>query len=189
MNPYIIVAFFTRDTDYEIEVRSLIKSLNDLKLTYIIYSVPDTQKWCVNAQQKGKVILHALKTNPKYNIVYVDADAIIQQNPKLFGEITEDFACHFKGGSELLSGTLFFKNEPKVHAFVERWITENTIHPQVWDQRNLDIILKASTDISVHDLPPQYTQIFDTMKQHGKAVIEHFQASRRLKQKIHAGRK
>lgn len=181
---YIIISFFTRETEYENEVQNLIASLKKLNLTYAIYSVPNLGNWCKNAQYKAKVILYALQRYRDYNIVYVDADAIIQQNPILFEIIQEDFACHFKNGKELLSGTLFFKNCTKIYKLVQHWIDENTKHPLVWDQRNLANELKQHTEIVTLNLPPQYTQIFDTMKNCGTPVIEHFQASRRFKARI-----
>ena len=93
-----------------------------------------------------------------------------------------DFACHYKNNHELLSGTLFFS--PKAVPLVDAWIEENKRTPKVWDQRTLAIVLKDFGHLKQEVLPPAYCQIFDSMRQHGVPVIEHFQASRRLKRVV-----
>jgi hypothetical protein len=63
------------------------------------------------------------------------------------------------------------------------WINKNKKHPRTWDQKNLAAVLKEVEHNACY-LPPEYCWIFDlSKKRYGnlKPVIEHYQASRKLK--------
>lgn len=180
----VFVLFYTRNTRYMNEAMDCRSSLKKFKLDYAIYSVPNRGDWTKNTQLKADVLFLAHKdiTGP---FVYVDADARIQQPPVLFDTYKDiDFACHYKDGHELLSGTMYFGNTPKSAELVDRWLVYNKKNPTTWDQRTLAMAVKDMPELKTAILPPQYCLIFDSMKKHGNPVIEHFQASRRLKEDV-----
>ena len=119
------------------------------------------------------------------NIVYLDADARIMRYPVLFDNFDADFGAHYLAGQELLSGTLFFRNCQKCYHLVYLWheLLRESKGP-VWDQVVLQHCIReygVKLELKVKNLPPTYTQIFDTMEGTGKPIIKHMQASRRAK--------
>lgn len=188
---YITIAFYTMGTIYEDEVKKLEASLKKFDMEYDFLGIADQGEWALNCAYKSKFIRDMLIKHKNKNILYVDADAIVQQKPILFDDFEGDIGVHYKDGKELLSGTIFLKNNGKTMSLVESWIQEQEINPKVWDQKTLAKVIELSQSdtvcpltylkIRVIDLPPTYTQIFDTMKNVGDPVIEHFQASRRFR--------
>lgn len=163
-------------------------SLHRLGLEYRIDEVEDRGSWDANTKRKAEFILAMLEAHPGRNIVWVDADAVVRQYPAMFNDLKGEIGAHYRNGKELLSGTLFFQNVPRVHALVKLWIKENAKAPREWEQRTLQKILAkpgrfGRPRAKVEHLPAIYCQIFDTMADAGKPVIEHYQASREAKGK------
>jgi len=124
------------------------------------------------------------------DIVWLDADAVVRSYPKLFSEIDCDLACHFRdwkhGRNELLSGTLFIKNNDKARRVIRDWIKINDQNPKTWEQRNLArAIRRYDFDLKIYRLPIEYCFIFDDERKGSvKPIIEHFQASRKYRREI-----
>jgi len=181
----LFIAFYTKDTPYEEEISNLIQSLERFKLPYFIKGFKNRGSWVRNAGIKPEFIYDMMGENLDKDIVYVDSDAIIQQYPKFFDTIDGDFGIHIRPvRNELLSGTIYAKNNAKMRMFMRCWIHRQTNNPDIWDQKTLHYTLGThgrKLKIKQVQLPASYTQIFDTMKDQGPPVIEHFQASRRFK--------
>jgi len=177
----IFIGYYT--PHYKGNAQKLESSLVVNKLEYAIYKAACRGSWDANTKIKTEIIEHALKEYKK-PVVYVDADAVIRSRPSLFESLDCDFSCHRKGGAEVLSGTLYFNTTDKSFELLDIWRRMNHQQPKTWDQRNLKDALDEIKDLNEYALPPAYCQIFDSMKHHGKAVIEHFQASRRLKRRV-----
>lgn len=185
----VYIAFYTIDTPYEEESKRLENSLKKFNLQYDFLGVPNLGSWQKNTQYKAIFIRDMLRKYPNRSIVYLDADAVVQQYPQLFDELDCDFAAHYYNNKkrnfmELLGGTLYFGPSEKAKALVDVWIIVNNEFPDQWDQKNLDIAVHRMSNLKLVELPPTYCLIFDLMKDQGPAVIEHFQASRRLKKII-----
>jgi glycosyl transferase family 2/glycosyl transferase family 29 (putative sialyltransferase) len=187
------VSMYTINTPYEDEVKNLIQSLQNFELPHKIYPIPNQGSWEKNCQQKAIVLLKALEEQPN-NIVWVDADAVISEYPIFFEQIPEklgDIAVYHYNTpyhpNELLSGTMFLRNNDKVRMLLKKWIELNKTNSE-WDQRNLQKILEGEmkNQIVIIPLPVEYIKIQGHERFQGKfiPVIEHFQASRRLKRKI-----
>ena len=122
----------------------------------------------------------------KEPVLYIDVDAIILEDIKpYFNSITEDIAIHFINGNRLLSGTMFINNTPNAYLLMDEWEKRMLAEPDVWDQIILQKLILEWVEekkITLKNLPPEYTFIFDTSrKAYGdsvKPVIEHLQASR-----------
>ena len=118
-------------------------------------------------------------------VVYTDVDARFRSRPIALDELDCDFAAHWRNGQELLSGTLYIGGGAAAAELVDLWILENESNPNRWDQKNLQAVLgREPSRWRTVDLPSAYCKIFDTM--HGEPVIEHFQASRRLRKVVNA---
>jgi hypothetical protein len=199
----LFIGFYT--PEYKEEAEGLIESLEKFNLPFEVQARMSAGSWWMNTQLKAEVILDALQGNPKRPLVYVDCDARVRQSPTLFRTLGQrcNFSAHYKpdhrlnlfpNGKELLSGTLFFDGSKICHTLVKQWIKENqaraaaprTDWTQLMDQRTLQAVLEGpiGDKLTFLDLPPTYVQIFDTMRAAGDPVIEHMQASRRLRRTI-----
>ena len=190
---FVVVAYFTTGTPYEEHVRKLIQSLNDFILPYDIKPIKNMGDWYSNMQYKPTFILEMLQKYPNRSIVYVDADAAFFRYPEYFNYLdkqsNDEIAVHVLNHSkyarknqpsELLSGTIYFRNTEKSSIIVREWIEECKTNPKLWDQRALATVLENH---SYHLLPEEYTTIFDYMSSVTHPVIQHFQASRQNRTK------
>jgi len=191
VSDFLVTSHFTIGTGYEALARRLQDSLQRNNINHEIKGVKNRGDWNKNCKFKPVLIKTMMHFYPHKAIVYVDSDAIFHGWPSLFAEITEDFACHFRNWkyrtNELLSGTLFFANNPRARRLLNQWIRANLKFPSYFDQVCLQWALKQipKDDISVHRLPIEYCTIFDDANRRQIfPVIEHFQASRHLKRKI-----
>lgn len=188
MGSFLVAAFYTVDTPYEEEIKNLIASCDEFNIDYYVKGYESRGQWVKNAAIKPEFLMDVMDEFPAKNIVYLDADAIIRQYPKLFDEMTEDVGVHYRKGKEVLSGTVFLRNTVRARNLLKHWIHYQQQQPSTWDQKVLQSCLKlcerSDTGLKVLDLPPTYCQIFDSMRDVGKPVIEHMQASRRYKRVI-----
>lgn len=173
----MIISYYT--DNYSKEARNLIKSLQAFDLPHLVQNIDDRGGWDKNTHYKPIFILNELMKH-EY-VVWTDADSVFKQDPVLFKELTCDVAFHRFKGSELLSGTVFFKNTPRTIQLLCEWIAINSKNPKTFDQVNLDAALKYVEDLVVGDLPPEYCFIFDLSREvhpNLNPVISHYQASR-----------
>ena len=188
---YKIISYYTTNTPYEKIVVNLENSLKMFQLPYKIYPKPSEGSWTKNTQIKSKVILEALNEFQE-DIIWVDADAIFERQPYLF-ELLEhkefDLCCHYLhtkyNANELLSGTLYFRNNIVVKQLVKDWIELNKVKEE-WDQKTLQTLIedKYKDTIKTVDLPSQYIKIDKFEHWQGQViapVITHFQASRQYR--------
>ena len=177
---YVVVSYFTLGTAYEERAKNLRDSLERLGIPYDIEGIHNLGSWEKNCANKGSFILEKMKQHPSKNIVWIDADAEVKQDPKIFERIKQHVAVHYKDHKELLSGTVFFRNTQQSRGIVAQWRDLCRQSPKKWDQKVLEQVLSLHRFVlKVKKLPPSYCQIFDTMKHHGDPVIEHYQESRK----------
>jgi hypothetical protein len=197
------VTFYTTGTGYEQEVKNLIKSATALNVPLKVYDYPPTGTWRGNLNYKSACILRAFNEFRDKDIVFVDADAIIRRNPTLFDELSakreyDISACFFKydaksgDADELLSGTLWIKNNDTGRATVRRWHEVGLTRPDVRHQMCLKAALedmrREGIRVRVNRHSLAYTCIFDYHAARNVVpVIEHFQASRRLRKDVGRG--
>lgn len=180
----IITSYYTKGTAYETEVEQLRVTLRRFNLENDVVGIADKGSWHKNTYYKPKFILKMLNKHKGRSIVFVDADAKIRANPVMFNDFDCDFACHFKGDVELLSGTLYFGNTKGSHYIVNKWIEKDLLFPKThMPQKNLRAVFDEQKDkIKWKKLPVEYCTIFDSRARHKiNPVIEHYQLSRRYK--------
>lgn len=167
---------------YKNEAAKLKQSLEALSLNYHIAAIEDQGSWDANTHYKPIFIKQQIQNQDA--VVWLDADCMVLGKPELLFNLDCDVAFHRYRGTELLSGTVFFKNTARTIELLDKWIDINKQNPEIFDQKNLDKALKSMTDISIKELPPEYCFIFDLSKEYYLGVnpiIEHYQASRRLR--------
>jgi len=201
---WIVVSFYTTGTGYEDVVRKLEASLVEHKLPYHLFPCEPEGTWRKNLNHKSRVILEAFDMYPDKDIVFIDADGIVRRYPVLFDQLSTDhaydMAAHFhpyKGtninGGSLLSGTLWIQNSDRGKRLVSEWHKIAQDHPKVRHQHCLRLAVnelnRKGVGIKVYRMPREYTLIFDYYrgKNRPKPVIEHFQASRKLRREVGYG--
>jgi hypothetical protein len=183
-----IVAYHTNDAIYSDHAENFKKSLDSLNIPYDITTIDESGDWYKGMQYKPTFLKAMLKKHTPYSIVYVDIDATFCQYPMFFDILDKQenivIAAHILDHSkyrrktikpELLSGTLFLKNNDRAMSLVNDWILECSTDSRLWDQRALANVIKEN-DLTV--LPEEYCVIFDYMAEVARPVIKHFQASR-----------
>jgi hypothetical protein len=199
---WVAVSFYTRGTSYEKEVLKLEASLKRFDLPYHFFGCEQFGSWRLNLNCKSAAILEAFKRFPDQDIVFLDADAVVKKHPELFDRLStkrlHNMAAHFHiypqsvPGGSLLSGTLWFRNCPETIELVKLWHKIGLEHPEIRHQHCLRLAIeewhRVGRKVNVFRMPREYTCIFDYRGNRGAdPVIEHFQASRRLKQEVGKG--
>lgn len=197
MNQIKFISFFTGH--YAWDAEQLKKSLFKSGVTnYSIDHLQCNGIWETNTQMKAPFILEKLKETS--SVVWTDADSRVLRYPEFFDTITTDVGLFFlesdweipkhsiikNVNSYLQSGTMFFRNTPKVINLLERWVELNKEDPKQWDQWTLQFALQES-DVTITQLPPEYIFIEGSSSpvyENIKPIILHTQASRRFKSKL-----
>lgn len=196
-----VISFYTEGTGYAKEIEGLAGSLRALEIDHKFYSYPPLGSWRMNLNYKSQCILRAMKEFPRCDIVFIDADGIVRKHPELFDKLTAsgayDIAAAFhqyanqKSGDrdELLSGTLWIKNSRSARAIVKKWHEIGLRNQHIRHQKCLKLAIdELECRDKLYRMPFEYTYIFDYhYKERREPVIEHFQASRRLRMAVGFG--
>jgi hypothetical protein len=202
MKPFIITSYVTKDTPYEEVVEQYLRpSLEKFKLVHYIETVPDLGDWYQNTAYKPAFLLKMLHMFKEHDIVFLDADATVEQYPTLFNEIPDEYslALHYLEWKtwynqptvstvETLSGTLYLRNTSRIVDMLSIWSQESVL-TRMWEQKVLQRVLGDFFDIKVYHLPLDYCYI-KTLPQGQEPyvkiehpVIAHHQVSRQLKRR------
>lgn len=186
----IFVSYYTVNTGYEKEYTHLEQSFKRFNLEYEIDAIQSQGDWFANCFYRAAFLKQKLLSHQR-PVVWVDCDAIVKQYPEVLFSLDCDFACYIHTQKskvkELLGGTMFFNYTQNALKLLDLW-QELVTNRDKNTKRFLDqwylhcavqILMKQG--LKFFELPAVYCQIFDTMKDIGEPVIEHFQASRRLK--------
>jgi hypothetical protein len=119
-------------------------------------------------------------------VVWVDADAVFHRKPTLFRTLKADVAVHWREGIELLSGTMWWRNNATVRQAVEQWAKwceqMQDMHLSCPEQQILQGNI-SQLGLRVYDLPTEYCKIYDLEEANDKGrvidpMIVHYQHSR-----------
>ena len=183
-----IVAFHTGGS-YRTEARRLRASLMMLGLSHEIVEIPDRGGWLANCNAKSEFVRDQLDDldETAAGLLQVDADSFFHADPTGYLAGLEcDFAAHWLKGRELCSGTVYFANTPIARHLVQHWCEACHERPAKFDQANLQRAVDLTPGVRIERLPAEYCFIFDTSRKLHPGVepiIEHLQASRRLREK------
>ena len=187
MNKWMIASYYTNGTFYEQYAQQFVASMKEHGVIYHVVGVPNLKSWRKNTCYKPSFLAGILKSFPTIDIVWVDCDAEFKSYPILFDTIDCDIAVHkfernlylrsSKQPPEVLSGTVYLRNNTKVRDIVDAWVKECEINPNVWDQKSLEKVLHGE----YYQLPPEYCTIERTMHRIKNPIILHHQASRQIR--------
>jgi hypothetical protein len=183
---YKVATFYTINTPYAVEVQHLLESCKQFNIPYICKGLEPRGSWVANCAMKPEYISSLLQ-EVDHDILWLDADAVINSYPILFDNFDGDIGVHYKDGRELISSTIYFRNTANVKRLVALWCHHQKCSPTTWDQKVLQSVINnhaKSLDLKIVRTPPTYTQIFDLMRGAGVPVISQYQASRRFKKTV-----
>jgi hypothetical protein len=176
----LFASFYTGD-GYAIEARQLIDTLRHHGLEYVVEERANAGDWLRNCGGKAAFLLDVRRRFPGRPVVWVDADARIREQPILFDVLNCDIGAHWWQDDHLASGTVYVGTSEHATRLLEAWRDACNAHPEQTDQAVLQGIIETWPHrLHVAKLPATYCAIFDAGI--GNPVIEHMQASRRLRQ-------
>lgn len=180
--PFCVVSYFTEDNEYAEHARRLRGTLERFAIPHELQPVRSAGAWEHDCARKARFIRECWEKSD-VPTVWIDADATVEAEPTLFGEIDADFAVHKWDGWQFGSGTLYFGKTEAAKALLDQWVVRCDADPATWDQVHLQSAwcdISACRTLRTYWLPRSYLQIFDSAS-HEPAVIKHWQASRKPK--------
>jgi hypothetical protein len=197
---FIVCAFYTANTPYYDIFKSYLEpTLLNLGLEHDVTAIETLGNWNKNTSYKPTLALNMLEKHSGKDIVIVDVDARIESYPTLFTSIPETYNFgvrlldrakvlgHSNLTKELLTGTMFIRNNERSKEIVTNWKDECS-KSSSWEQLVLHGVLKRSNE-PIYALPSEYCWI-DILPNgcksvcNGKVVVRHFQASRTTKKAV-----
>lgn len=181
--------FYTYNNGYKKFADKLITSLKKFNLSYYIYEIHDlNDKWVEVKIHKGFPILEVMKKFPNRNIVWVDADSIIEKDPVLFNEIDADLSVSYVPHmNQTNTAVIFIRNNEYMIKFINEWYNKSKEHVKL-GRKGLggqDVLqdMLRNNDLNIKDhykpLDPAYCIIFDNDNYNGiEGIITQWQASR-----------
>jgi hypothetical protein len=171
------------------------------------YEKPSKKSWVHNCTMKAEVILNAI-FELNSGVVWTDADARFKAYPQLFEQLHDyDFGCYWipevwnkpqnirlkpwsRGNEALAGGTLFFNNTQIAIDLIYAWKKQSEENPTVWEQQSLQKVWEIfdNKGLRTFNFPQSYCKVFDSnwFEEPKPIIIEHTQASRRLKREVNA---
>lgn len=180
--PFRVVSFYTRHNEYEQHAQRLRESLQKFGIPNDLQGIQESGPWEIICARKARFILECWHAS-ECPVVWLDADATVEQYPALFHQMDADFAVHKWRGVEFGSGTLYFGKSEATRQLLDQWVLRCDADPVTWDQVHLQSAwcdVAATVPLRTEWLPRSYLQIFDASEEE-PPVIKHWQASRELK--------
>lgn len=201
MTTPLVVSFWT--PEYDGELKGFRESAAEHGYKLATQGRPSFSSWRLNCGMKPQFILQMLDV-AQAPVLWVDIDARFK-GPWDLGAIEDrcDFACWFipydrmravdiPGGPSrnrdgLASGTMFFNTTAHAAALLRAWIASD--HGQhAFEQMVLgEAWYDSRPELRTERLPQRYCKVFDSpwfKAEKGPVVIEHTQASRRLRRLV-----
>jgi hypothetical protein len=202
-----VITFYT--PEYVEEATQWRRTCNEFLQQYPFKSYERLNKgsWVHNCTMKAEVVLQALD-ELKCGVVWTDADARFKAIPTLFEQLDNyDFGCYWipnvwnkrnnlhlkpwgddRGNEALAGGTMYFNNTEIARELIREWKKESEANPTRWEQQSLQKVWDRfdKQGLRTFNFPQSYCKVFDCewFEEPKDVVIEHTQASRRLKSKI-----
>lgn len=196
MNKLRFISSFTTNTIYERIANEMLRpSLEHFALPYHIFAKPSLGSWKVNSRQRPLYIKEAMEMFPGENLVWIDADAKVLQFPDVLFHIPDICEIgvnyllwnqHYGKNSdrvEILDGTSYYKNDPKLIPFIDEWI-ERAVHQEKNHRLILHDMIQERLELNIFLIPRDYCYIMTQPNGEPpvipieKPVIAHYQASR-----------
>jgi len=177
-NP-IVVSAHSSDAIYKAHSENLDASLKSRGYRRIIREFPSLGNWNMNAQYKAKFLLDILNGYADgESFIWLDADAEVVGDLMSIKDDWSDIACHMKDGTELLSGTIYLKNNAATRNLISDWVEACAMSPNTWDQKLLHKLITLTPGLKFRNLEARFCKIFDSMAHVENGIVVHNQASR-----------
>ena len=191
----LVVSFYTEETPYQFEAMSLIASCQMHGIELEIEAIPSQGSWERNCAKKPRFILDKL-LEKKRPIFWVDADAVFHKSPDFNPFQSFDLSLYevpqraHDRYFRYRAGSIFINYTPQAVQFAHDWVAhcEKALKEEknlsFLDQTSLFDLLTLKPHLRFETLPLSYCKIFDTdshLISQSEVVVEHFQASLRLK--------
>ena len=204
MNYPITITFYT--PEYKEEARRLEETCKLFNLPFYSYEKKSKGSWVHNCTMKAEVIQDALYLH-KQSVLWIDADGRYKSHPTIF-DSTQLYECDFgayfipevwnqprnihlrpwgadRGNEALAGGTMFFNYTDKSFNLIDDWKKESQANPNRWEQQSLQKVWDKydREGLKTYFFNQAYCKVFDCkwFEEEKQVVIEHTQASRRLK--------
>lgn len=204
MNYPITITFYT--PEYKEEARRLEETCKLFNLPFYSYEKKSKGSWVHNCTMKAEVIQDALYLH-KQSVLWIDADGRYKSHPTVF-DSTQLYECDFgayfipdvwnqprnvhlrpwgldRGNEALAGGTMFFNYTDKSFNLIDDWKKESKANPNRWEQQSLQKIWDKydREGLKTYFFNQAYCKVFDCkwFEEEKQVVVEHTQASRRLK--------
>ena len=199
----MVVSYYTEE--YVKEAPAFEKCCEDVGQAYIAVPLKTHRSWRLNCGMKAAFVKSCLDTF-KQPVLWVDIDGRFRLPWDLELEDTTDFAAWFiptavmsdatrphgsrSGCDGIAAGTMWFNHTGAMQRFLDAWIkVEEDGHAYRWEQKVLGEVWadKPVPELRTTRLHQRYCRVMDAKWYDHQAppVIEHTQASRRLKYKVH----
>jgi len=181
---YTVVSWHT--PDYAGAAAKLERSLDALNIPHVAYECDRLGNWYDTVcHWKPRIVQRALAEYPDSDIVYTDSDSVFHSTPLLFEawDSAYDIGVHYLRDIELLGGTQYYSNTPKVRKLVDALLSRMDAR-HLTSQMALVELLRECENVNVYRLPPEYCFIFDISRVYYptvKPIVEHFQHSRQAR--------
>jgi len=198
MSDVLYVSFCT--PEYIKEAEGLVASMGEVGIDrYEILHVPSFGNWNLATRFKAELIYRYLSADDHDWICWVDADARFRKYPAWIDRFVvknkevDVVAAHRRKSenpafqAELLSGTILINSSWTCLDLVREWMWLCVQEPEHIKEQSLLDVAASKVGMPIMPLPPEYCFIHDLMRiDHPDAdpVIEHMQASRRLKKVV-----
>jgi len=204
MNYPITITFYT--PEYKEEARRLEETCKLFNLPFYSYEKKSKGSWVHNCTMKAEVIQDALYLH-KQSVLWIDADGRYKSHPTVF-DSTQLYECDFgayfipdvwnqprnvhlrpwgldRGNEALAGGTMFFNYTDKSFNLIDDWKKESQANPNRWEQQSLQKVWDKydREGLKTYFFNQAYCKVFDCkwFEEEKQVVVEHTQASRRLK--------
>jgi hypothetical protein len=197
-NNYTIIGYYTPEYKKVAET-NILQSLKKFpNLVHHFIEIKNRGTWYHNTNYKPIFIKDCLDLFTD-DLAIIDVDATINSYPYLFDNLPKkyDISFHYLqwklqygniNKRELLTGTMYLRNNKKIHDLVNKWV-DNLDYTGRTEQKVLEKIIEQESNLSVFELPREYCYIESIPD--GKPftivenpIISHYQYSREFKKKL-----
>lgn len=183
--PYIVCSYHTDDDIYTEEAARLRTSLERFGLPHHIRTIPKgALRWKDACRLKAAFMVEMLALHQR-DVLWLDADAAVLSHPTLFDAFTGDLGVRLRPPGELLSATVYIKNNPRGRFFAGAWWRITNENPKWADQPALQQVVSLHGPEGIVSLPESYAHKFPLPG--SNAVIGQYQASRKVRAQAGGG--
>jgi hypothetical protein len=177
---YIIVSYYTHNTEYAYEALRFKESLQELDLEFDIQGVKNTGSWLLNELYRPQFLLDMFAKHQK-PIVWIDVDARVFHEPVLFNSITEPLGLVYFDDVPLI-GTMYFDFCVEAQDLIDCW----RLRCEKTSKKGQTVFRRVlkSSDIKIFKLPYSYCYLSLEKRYEPSPIIVHDYASRRLRNTV-----